>query len=298
MGAALALVDTDEPQLSLDLPKNQSFDDWLEVGRQLSSANKVLNWWIGDWWAAGTHRYGARAQAAAQGLFGREFGSLMNLASVCRAFPTSRRREHLSFSHHQEVASLRPEQADRLLDKAEREGWSTRDLRAEVILLRDSYTPRWFETKPPTPFDREKAKEAVFQCIDQAAELGVMCPTADDLAEASGVQSVSTTVALMHILEDEGRISVQRYQKSRMVTITATGKSTAEPANQTPHWRERPRDIPVPTVQTIQQRNPDIAQQIFAAARRNDRSPQDYLADLVFLGWEVECVRNDSTCGG
>lgn len=54
----------------------------------------------------GSHRYGDRAQAAAQGMFGRAFQSLMNTASVARKFDTSRRREVLSFKHHAEVAAL------------------------------------------------------------------------------------------------------------------------------------------------------------------------------------------------
>jgi hypothetical protein len=131
---ALRIVEATAGQasLSLDLPKNQTFAEWLDVGKNLAGANKMLNWWIGDWWAAGSHRYGERAKAAAEGLFGREFQTLMNAASVCRAFETSRRRETLSFAHHAEVASLPPEQADELLDRAERDGWNRSDLRAEA----------------------------------------------------------------------------------------------------------------------------------------------------------------------
>lgn len=294
MGTSLALVVSEEPDLSLDLPKGQSFDDWVETGRQLASANKVLNWWIGDWWAAGNHRYGARAAVAAQGIFGRGFQSLANMASVCRAFSTSRRREHLSFSHHEAVAVLKPDQADKLLDRAERENLSVHALRAEVILLRDSHTPRWFEAKPPTRYDRDKAKEAVFDRLSLAAESGEICPTADELAEVAGVESVSTTVALMHILESEGRIKVDRFQKSRQVTIVATGQATAEPNDRTPHWRQIARDVPAPSVQAINDREPTIANLIWAAARKKGYSAQDYLAELVLLGWEVECARDDS----
>jgi len=77
------------------------------LGQKLCSRVKVINWWIGDWWASGQHRYGERAKAAAQGIFGREFGSLANSASVARSFGTSRRREALSYSHHVEVAHSR-----------------------------------------------------------------------------------------------------------------------------------------------------------------------------------------------
>jgi hypothetical protein len=51
---------------------------------------------------------------------GPEFGVCANAASICRAFETSRRREHLTFKHHAEVASLPAPEADALLDWAER----------------------------------------------------------------------------------------------------------------------------------------------------------------------------------
>jgi hypothetical protein len=135
MGAITA-IEAGKPGMSLDIPKGQTFDQWVEMGRSLCEGQKVVNWWIGDWWAAGTHRYGERAKAAAQGIFGREFGGLMNLASVCRAFETSRRREALSFTHHVEVSALPPEEADALLERAEADGLSTRDLRVEAMKRR------------------------------------------------------------------------------------------------------------------------------------------------------------------
>lgn len=284
----------DKPAMSLILPDGQSFDDWEATGRSLASANKTLHWWIGDWWAAGSHRYGARAHATAEGIFGREFQTLANMASICRAFTTSRRREHLSFTHHAEVASLSPAKADALLDQAEAEGWSVKDLRVQAIMSRE-HTPRWFEPKsPPTRFDRDQAKEAIFGRLAEAAEKGERCPTADELQEVSGVASISTTVALMHVLEDEGRIEVQRFQKSRTVVITETGQATAEPHDKTPHWRELARETPAPSADAVKQRAPTIAQEIFAEARRQGKAPQAFLTDLVLLGWEVELMRRDS----
>jgi hypothetical protein len=104
----------------------------VALGRKLAISSQVINWYIGDWWAAGQHRYGARAKAAAEGIFDKEFQAVADIASVCRAFESSRRREVLSFTHHREVAALPPEQADRLLTRAEDERLSTRELRREV----------------------------------------------------------------------------------------------------------------------------------------------------------------------
>lgn len=284
--SALAKIEAVGPMnsLGMDLPQEQSFEEWYATGQSLARGQKALNWWIGDWWAAGSHRYGQRAAAAAQGLFGVEFGALSNMASVCRSFETSRRREVLTFSHHAEVASLPPEKADQLLDQAIREGWSTRDIRAAALAVKP-HVPRWFEAKPRTVFDREEAKEAIFNRLSQAAEMGQLCPTADDLAEVSGVSSVSTTVALMHSLESEGRIEVQRYQKSRQVMITASGLSTAPPANTAPHWRERSESVPAPAIHSIRQKEQKVSEAIETEARRLNVSLSDFLSDLVYIGW-------------
>lgn len=114
--------------LALDLPENLSDDEWVQIGEQLCAGSKVINWWIGDWWAFGSHKYGERAKLAAQGIFGREFQSLKDIGYVSRSFEASRRRD-LSFTHHREVASLPADQADRLLVAAEAEGWSVREIR-------------------------------------------------------------------------------------------------------------------------------------------------------------------------
>lgn len=143
--ADIILSEPDQPALALDIPSTQTFDEWVAMGRKLCASSQVINWYIGDWWAAGQHRYGARAKAAAEGIFGKEFGAIANVASVCRAFETSRRHEHLSFTHHQEVAALPPEDADKLLSKAEEESLSTRELRKEVLrhrLARGDFAPR------------------------------------------------------------------------------------------------------------------------------------------------------------
>jgi hypothetical protein len=53
----------------------------------------------------------------------------MNFASVARRFETSRRREALSFSHHAEVASLKPGDQTKMLDRAVERKWSVTALR-------------------------------------------------------------------------------------------------------------------------------------------------------------------------
>lgn len=119
--------------LALHLPADTSFDQWQNVGRELFARERTVSWWIGDWWAFGEHRYGERAKAAAQGIWGLSFGTLMNLGSIARSFETSRRREALPFSHHAEVAALPPAEADALLDVAVAEKQSVRDVRKAAL---------------------------------------------------------------------------------------------------------------------------------------------------------------------
>lgn len=133
--------------LSLNLPDALSIEQWEGVGRRLFAEMRhaedrttQVNWWIGDWWAYGSGtgadgrpRYGARARAVAEGIFGVAFQTCMNLGSVARKVEASRRREVLPFSHHAEVASLDAPDADALLEKAEGEHLSVRDLRKEVL---------------------------------------------------------------------------------------------------------------------------------------------------------------------
>jgi hypothetical protein len=127
--------------LSWDLPDDLSQEEWVDAGIILLA--RILSWWIGDWWAYGEARYGARKAIVAHlNWQGPSFQACMNAASVCRTFPTSRRREVLTFKHHAEVAPLEPQEADRLLDWCEEtvpitgNPRSARDLRSEVSRAR------------------------------------------------------------------------------------------------------------------------------------------------------------------
>ena len=105
----------------LGLPADLDHARWCEIGTNLCHLERALAWWVGDWWAFGEHRYGARREITEHpGWLGPAYQSCANAAAVCRAFEISRRRETLSFSHHETVAALAPAEQDRLLDQAER----------------------------------------------------------------------------------------------------------------------------------------------------------------------------------
>src|SRR5438128_647699 len=109
----------------LALPADLDHARWSEIGADLRRLDHAVAWWVGDWWAFGEHRYGARREITEEpGWHGPAYQTCANAAAVCRAFEVSRRRETLSFSHHETVAALAPAEQDRWLDEADREGSS------------------------------------------------------------------------------------------------------------------------------------------------------------------------------
>ncbi|HEU5471983.1 MAG TPA: LmbU family transcriptional regulator [Actinophytocola sp.] len=117
--------------VGLQIPRDLSFEDWAKAGRQLSGIVDSSAWWLGDWLVFGKTHYADCYQLAIQGA-GLRYQTLRNYAWVARRFDLGRRRSALTFQHHAEVASLPIEEQERLLDQAEREMWSTKQLRSAV----------------------------------------------------------------------------------------------------------------------------------------------------------------------
>jgi hypothetical protein len=90
--------------MSLNLPDGLPVERWKEIGARLGAAHKATQWWIGDWWTYGGHRYGDRVQSVEE-WGGLAFQTCQNYGAVAIRFETTRRREALSFSHH--AGSLR-----------------------------------------------------------------------------------------------------------------------------------------------------------------------------------------------
>lgn len=126
----LPMPDAQLTRTALLITSDMTFDEWADLGDRLERMSEGVMWWVGDWWRSG-QRYGERAKHAAES--GRwSFGTYMNAGYVAAQFETSRRREVLSWTHHQTVAALPETVADDLLDQAEANHWSDRDLRKQV----------------------------------------------------------------------------------------------------------------------------------------------------------------------
>lgn len=109
--------------------------EWAEVGRRLGSVGRNIQWLLGDWIAYGNSRFGERYTRAAK-ITGYDTQTLMNMVYVATHFPASRRRENLSWSHHEALAALDPEEQDSWLDQADQHRWSVSDLRSMLRMAR------------------------------------------------------------------------------------------------------------------------------------------------------------------
>jgi len=116
----------------LNLPPGMTFEEWSEVGHKLARINRAWRWWAGDWLHYGEQAFGEMAAQAMNDL-GVDYQTLANCAWVAGKIPPSRRRENLSWSHHEAIAGMDdPIAADTLLDQAENQHLTTKDLRVLV----------------------------------------------------------------------------------------------------------------------------------------------------------------------
>ncbi|HVT27895.1 MAG TPA: hypothetical protein VHE81_07755 [Lacipirellulaceae bacterium] len=87
-------------------------------------------WWIGDLLNAGEDRFGESFSQMCEGAVSAEM--LNRYASVARRVPIENRVPGLSWSAHAAVARLPVDTQKRLLQEADREGWTSDELRAKA----------------------------------------------------------------------------------------------------------------------------------------------------------------------
>jgi hypothetical protein len=111
----------------------------------------AVSWWVGDWWKYEGHEYGDRKAALEAGDWqGPAYQTCRNNGWVCEAFETSRRRDILTFTHHAEAAGLSSDEADAILDEAERNGLSPSQVRALVRQWRAAEKIKFIARQLPT----------------------------------------------------------------------------------------------------------------------------------------------------
>ena len=163
---------------SLGVPESFTEEQCLAVVMQLQSMDKCIRWWLGDAIAAADKRYGAAKKAAS--LAGMTHGSARNCSSLSEKFEVSRRRDALSWSHHQEVAAKPPAEQEKWLDYAEEQGLSQKALRdaireADAAITVEAEEPKEEERLPPyspliKPSDNWNFAKVEYGRIDEDGE--------------------------------------------------------------------------------------------------------------------------------
>jgi hypothetical protein len=131
-------------ETSLSLPATLTLEEWAKAIRLLGRMAHGIQWWLSDALVHGDEHYGEKMAAYADET-GLAPQTIQNLLWVGKAVPRSRRRESLSFSHHEAVAALSPAVQEVWLEKAERgeslpgggsQRWSVTRLRAELRAIK------------------------------------------------------------------------------------------------------------------------------------------------------------------
>lgn len=113
----------------LQINGTPTFAEWAAYGQTLWDMRSAIQWAIADWIQYGEHTYGEKyVQALEQTHV--SYQTLRNYVWTATRFPVSRRRDNLSFSHHQEVAAVADTAIqDEILDRAATEKLGRDDVR-------------------------------------------------------------------------------------------------------------------------------------------------------------------------
>ena len=95
-------------------------------------------WWIGDLINSGEEGFGEAFSQMCEGIVSTEM--LSRYASVARRVPFQNRHPNLSWSAHAAVARLKLPDQRRLLAMADREGWTSEELRVKARELKAEST--------------------------------------------------------------------------------------------------------------------------------------------------------------
>ena len=124
----------------LKFSESLAFEEWQEIGKQLQRIHGSIQWWIGDWLNFGERKYGEMyAQAIEE--TGLDYSTLTTYKSVAGAFESCPRGQNLSWSAHRELASVPEEKRAGLLEKADNEKLTSREVKELVKEIKKLPTP-------------------------------------------------------------------------------------------------------------------------------------------------------------
>ena len=128
----LSITQIEATPTGLVVRGNVPFDVWLAYGEGLQRVDAAVDWALGDWLVLGENAYGETYSQAMAMWPEAKYKTLANAKSVANRVERSRRKETLSWSHHEAVARLEPEDQVHWLAQAEANGWTVRELRAQI----------------------------------------------------------------------------------------------------------------------------------------------------------------------
>jgi len=115
--------------VALLIPEDFPMNQWQKAGGTLKKLAKGTQWWVADWLNFGEARYGEKYSQYIEDL-GLAAGTINNYQSIGGRMPPERRREELSFGHHESVLAVEdPALQDELLQKSIDENWTRDQLR-------------------------------------------------------------------------------------------------------------------------------------------------------------------------
>jgi len=131
-------------EIGLKITGRLSYDQWADMMKGIQRAHRSMLWVLGDGFVYGEAKFGeAFSQAIEE--YSRE--SARNAMWVSSQIPPVRRLTALSWSHHQQVASLPADEQGKFLKSAVEKRLTVHELRAAVRLFRTP-APKldWHET--------------------------------------------------------------------------------------------------------------------------------------------------------
>lgn len=113
-------------------PAAKDFDDWCSAVQWVMTVHGAVMFWLGDLILLGETHYGETYTQVLDAT-GYAEQTCKNAVAVAKAIdPTRRHTDVLSFSHHEAVARLEPDDQKHWLSKAIHENWTRDELRAHV----------------------------------------------------------------------------------------------------------------------------------------------------------------------
>lgn len=107
-----------------------SFKQWEQTGEFIKRSHEAVQFWRGDWLNYGENNFDQWTQHFDETELAAE--TLQKEKWVAKRVPLGRRRPSLSWSHHEEIADLQPDEQDEMLDIAEKNNLSVHKFRKVV----------------------------------------------------------------------------------------------------------------------------------------------------------------------